>query len=326
MTDVLITVDTELSASAQARGQSARENFDSSILGRCAAGDVGIGWQMDRLDEHGLKAVFFVDPMPALVHGQQIVSDIIGPIRHRGHEVQLHIHTEWLQWVRASPVGGRTGRNIGDFGLEDQIRLLGLARDLLVTGGAPDPVAFRAGNYGADDTSLRALAHLGITWDTSVNPAYLGSDCRVSIDAGQIDAVEKEGVLELPVSGLFDRPGHFRPAQICAVSGREMRAALQHAAGSGQPAFVIVSHSFEMLSRDRQRPNRSVMARFETMCRTIAAHPSLRTYGFADLDPGAQPQRERHDTRLPPDLLRTGRRFVDQLLATWRYERRLMPG
>jgi hypothetical protein len=326
MTHVLISVDTELSAGGQARGQGIRENFESSILGRCPAGDFGVGWQMDRLEQHGLKGVFFVDPMPALVHGEQVIADIVGPILARGHEVQLHIHTEWLQWANASPVAGRSGRNIGDFDLDDQVRLLGLARDILVRAGAPRPIAFRAGNYGADDNSLRALAALGIAWDTSVNPAYLGGDCRVSVAQGQIGAVEKEGVFLLPVSGFFDRPRHFRPAQICAASGMEMRAALSHAAETKQPAFMIVTHSFEMLSRDRQRPNRSVMARFDSLCRAIADHPSLRASGFADLDPGELLDGDRKLERLPANLLRTGLRFADQLIGTWRYERRLLPG
>ncbi|WP_019831367.1 polysaccharide deacetylase family protein [Sphingomonas sp. PR090111-T3T-6A] len=326
MTHVLISVDTELSAGRRARGQGVRENFESSILGRCPAGDFGIGWQMDCLDHHGLKGVFFVDPMPALVHGEQVVADIVGPIRARGHEVQLHIHTEWLRWANSSPVAGRLGHNIGDFDLDDQTRLLSLARDLLVRAGAPQPIAFRAGNYGADDNSLRALAALGVAWDTSVNPAYLGGDCRISVAQGQVGAVEKEGVSLLPVSGFFDRPRHFRPAQICAASGMEMRAALLHAAETGQPAFVIVTHSFEMLSRDRQRPNRSVMARFDSMCRTIADHPSLRTSGFADLDRSEVLGGDRQQERLPANLLRTGLRFADQLIGTWRYERQVLPG
>jgi hypothetical protein len=325
MSDVLITVDTELSAGRQARRLDVRANFESSILGRTAQGDFGIGWQIDRLDAHGLKGVFFVDPMPALVHGEALVADIVGPIVARGHEVQLHIHTEWLEWAKESPVGDRQGRNLRDFALDDQIALLSLARDILVRAGAPQPIAFRAGNFGADDNSLKALAAIGIGWDTSVNAAYLGSDCRISFPPGQATAARLDGVIELPVAGLYDRPGHFRPAQICAISATEMRAALRHAANVPDFAFAIVTHSFEMLSRDRLRPNRAVMARFESLCRTIAATPGLRAAGFADLDATTLMQAAPADTRLPPHTLRTAGRLAEQMLATWRYERRLLP-
>jgi hypothetical protein len=325
MSDVLITVDTELSAGRQARGMDARANFESSILGRTGQGDFGIGWQMDRLEAHGLKGVYFVDPMPALVHGEALVADIVGPIVSRGHEVQLHIHTEWLEWARQSPVGGRQGRNIGDFSLEDQIVLLGLARDIVVRAGAPAPIAFRAGNYGADDNSLKALATIGIAWDASVNPAYLGNGCRISFPADRATAAELDGVTELPVAGLYDRPGHFRPAQICAMSATEMRAALRHTASAKDFAFSIVTHSFEMLSRDRLRPNRAVMARFESLCRTIARTPGLRAAGFTDLDAALLVQAPAASYRLPPNYLHTAGRLAEQLIATWRYERRFLP-
>ncbi|HEY0270253.1 MAG TPA: hypothetical protein VGC10_04605 [Sphingomonas sp.] len=325
MSDVLITVDTELSAGRQARGLDVRANFASAILGRTARGDFGIGWQMDRLEAHGLKGVYFVDPMPALVHGEAVIADIVGPIVARGHEVQLHIHTEWLEWAKESPIGGRRGRNIGDFSLADQTILLGLARDILVRAGAPAPIAFRAGNFGADDNSLKALAAIGIAWDASVNPAYLGDDCRISFPADRAAAATLEGVTEVPVAGLYDRPGHFRPAQVCAMSAAEMRAALRHAAAARNFAFVIVTHSFEMLSRDRLRPNRTVTARFESLCRAIAGTPGLRAAGFADLDAAALVRAPAAADRLSSNYLHTAGRLAEQILATWRYERRLLP-
>ena len=82
MTIALVTVDTELSAGLFQRGWDAHANFAASILGRPAKGDYGIGWQMDRLDEHGLKAIFFIDPAPALVLGGDVIARIIDMV-HR---------------------------------------------------------------------------------------------------------------------------------------------------------------------------------------------------------------------------------------------------
>ena len=323
MTPVLITVDTEMSAGRYARGASARANFESSILGRCAAGAFGIGWQMDRLDAHGLTATFFVDPLPALVYGEGVVADTVGPIVARKHRVELHIHTEWLQWARASPVGGRQGRNIADFAFADQLALLELARDLLLRAGAPAPCAFRAGNFGANDDTLRALAAMGLRWDSSVNA---GMPCAVSVPADEMAAVALHGVLELPVSAIADGPDQLRMAQVCALSKREMTAALAHAGASGAAVFVIVTHSFEMLSRDRRRPNRHVMRRFDAMCESIARDPALFTCGFGDLDEAALLRPAEPGWRLPPDRWRTGRRYLDQAVAAALYERPLGRG
>ena len=326
MTKILITVDTELSARFHHLGIGRDQNFASSILGRCSAGDFGIAWQMDQMERRGLSGIFFIDPLPALVYGEAWLADVVGPVVARGHEVQLHIHTEWLAWAKDSPVEGRTGQNLADFSYEDQHVLLGVAAALLVCAGAPQLTAFRAGNYGADDNSLRALASLGLRWDSSVNAPYLGTTCRIGLETDQVSAVARHGIVELPVGGIHDSGKRIRPAQVCALSAREMSDALNHAAAGAHPAFVVVTHSFEMLSRDRQRPNGSVIARFEAMCDAIAAHPAMTTTGFAALDPvavaqGGAPQ----PSRLRPNRLRTYARIAEQALATWRYDRQLRP-
>ncbi len=322
MTQVLITVDTELSALLHQRGATADANLASSVTGKAGKSEVGIGWQMDRLDRYGLKGVFFVDPMPGLVFGPDIVRRMIEPILTRGHEVQLHIHTEWLEWARQSPVGDRRGTNIGDFSPEDQTVLLEWGRNALESAGAVRPIAFRAGNYGANDDTLKALATLGIIWDASYNTYYRNGPCRLGIDPRQIDPVLRFGVTEIPVSSIVDRPGSVRPAQICALSAREMKLGLCHAAETGWPVFSIVTHSFEMLSRDRQRPNHAVMQRFEAMCCTIASHLRLQSSGFSGLDPVMTTQERPGATRLGPSRLRTLDRMAQQAVATWLYERR----
>ena len=323
-TALLITVDTELSALLHRRGMSLDDNVRSSIWGDATGGSYGIGWQMDQLEEHGLRGVFFLDPMPALVFGTDFLKPVVAAIVERGHEVQLHVHTEWLANATHSPVQGRTGRNIGDFSLGDQMILLGMARTWLEDAGAPAINAFRAGNFGANDDTLRALAQLGIAWDSSVNPAYHRYGCRITGARAQTGITRHTGMLEAPVSGIIDRPGSFRPAQICAMSAGEMRAGLRHAARERHGAFITVIHSFEMLSRDRRRPNLAVMRRFIALCREAARHPAIRTTGFHDLPPELA-DAHAHRPLLPPSLIRTTARRVQQIWGTWRYERRLIP-
>jgi len=325
MTALLITIDTEISALFQEGGMALDANIGSSIWGQAQGRAYGIGWQMDELERHGLKGVFFVDPMPALVHGIDFLKPIVAAIAGRGHEVQLHIHSEWLRWAPSSPIGGRQGRNIGDFHLDDQRALLRLGKDLLEEAGAPPITAFRAGNFGADDDTLRALAALGIAWDSSVNPAYHRYGCRISGARDQVGPSHRFGVSEVPVSGIVDRPGGFRPAQICAMSAREMRMGLRHAARERHPAFVVVTHSFEMLSRDRQRPNHAVMRRFTALCRQASEMADVRVCGFRDLPPTLAIDPIPLPTRVPPSRMRTAGRMAQQLWASWRYERRLIP-
>ena len=310
MTRAIISFDTELSAGLYQRGADARANFESSILGRCRDGDFGIYFQMDMLERHGLTGVFFVDPMPALVYGPEVIDAIVRPIVARGHEVQVHIHTEWLSFARFNPVGRLTGRNIGDFPLAAQRKLIALARDILVGAGAPKPTAFRAGNFGANDDTLRALAALGFRHDSSFNGAYQGHGCAISLDPGNLGMREHHGICEVPVSGLMDGASRFRPAQLCAMSEEEMRDALDHSAASGAMQFSAFSHSFELLSRDRQVPNRLAIARMEALCRAVAGDARVTNGGFATLS--AAPIRARRIQVAAPKPLRTLRRIVEQ--------------
>ena len=313
VTRAIISFDTELSAGLYQRGFDARANFESSILGRCRDGDFGIHFQMDMLERHGLTGVFFIDPMPALVYGSEVIDAIVRPVVARGHEVQVHIHTEWLAFARFNPVGRLTGRNIGDFPFAAQKKLIALARDILVGAGAPRPIAFRAGNFGANDNTLRALAALGFRFDSSFNGAYIGHGCDISLDPTNLGVRTHHGVCEVPVSGLMDRASRFRPAQLCAMSEEEMCDALGHSAAAAAIQFSAFSHSFELLSRDRAVPNRLAIARMEALCRAVAEDARVTNGGFATL-PGP-PVRPGPIAIAAPKPLRTLRRAIEQTVG-----------
>ncbi len=319
ITRVYLTIDTELSSMHYRRHGVAglADNFASSILGRTSAGDFGIIYQMERLDAFGLKGVFFVDPIVAVVAGADMVKRIVDPILEAGHDVQLHAHTEWLEHSSHGPTDGRGGQNMSDFGVEDQVRILDYGIETLVGVGAPMPVAFRAGNYGANDDTLAALAQVGIRYDSSYSPDYGGSVCAISMDKACALPVWRGDVIEVPVSAIEDPTKGLRHAQITALSAQEMLAALVHAAMTGQPCFTIVSHSFELLSRQRQRPNRLVVRRFDRLCEMIAAVPALQSGTYA-----ANPPEAMEDgvvERLPHSMARTLLRQGEQAVSNGLY-------
>jgi hypothetical protein len=329
-TAVYLTIDTEYAAHLPGAGRSPgtrAENFARSIACDTPAGAVGIFHQMDLLDAHGLKGVFFVDPMPALLWGVAAIEDVVGPIVARGHDVQLHCHTEWLEHAPGNPLTrGRTGRNLKDFGAEDQARIIEFARGTLVSAGAPSPIAFRAGNYGANDDTLRALAMLGLAYDTSHGPALSGTgDCAISLGADHRLAGVHHGVIEVPIACIETFGKRLRHGQVTALSRRELIAALIHARDTEQPSVTLVSHSFELLSRDRRRINRLVERRFRRFCEALAALPGVTSATYASAppelcDPGREGPVLRHDP------LRGGARVVEQALANALYSRSLRLG
>lgn len=321
VTRLYITIDTEYDFGFTFRNgaQSRQANFARSIACATPEGEVGIGYQMDMLEAHGLKAVFFVDPMPALIWGTAAIEDIVGPVIARGHDVQLHIHTEWLELAgSANPVRQRTGRNIKDFSFEDQCILLGYARDILVAAGAPAPVAFRAGNYGANDDTLKALAEIGIAYDTSHCPGISGSHCAISLSSACRMPVRHCGLIEVPIGCIAGPNRKLRHAQLTAISSAETLAALHHCLKNEIGAFTLVSHSFELLSRDRSRVNRIVRRRFEKLCARLSLLRGVRT-GTYSCSPPRIGQDSRENSVLPFNPLRTGLRIAEQAATNAMY-------
>jgi len=52
---------------------------------------------MEILSHHGLKSVFFVEPLFATRFGLARLQKMVGLIQDASHEVQLHLHTKWVE-------------------------------------------------------------------------------------------------------------------------------------------------------------------------------------------------------------------------------------
>ena len=123
MTRAPTTIDTALPASRLATEITADKNLRLSVTG-----EHGVGWLMKRMEARGITSMFF-DPMPGVVRGPDRVTRMLEPIMARGHGVQVHFHTERLEWFSDSPVDGCLGRHIGDFALEGLTLLTGRAQN-----------------------------------------------------------------------------------------------------------------------------------------------------------------------------------------------------
>ena len=325
--DVFITVDTEVwPRHPDWRETGLARDIERDILGITPEGDFGVPYQMRVLNEHGLKAAFFVESLCASAAGPAPLRGIVELIQAQGQEVQLHAHSEWLAWMNDSvPPGrtglpGRTGQSLKDFSLDEQAMLIGRAADNLRSCGAHNVCAFRAGNYGANFDTLRALARHGIAMDTSYNAYYLDSQCGLRMPELLLQPRLIEGVWEFPISGFQDWPGHYRHAQLCACTAGEMEQALLSAWRAGWRSFVIVSHGFELIRRRKQialppLPDHFVRRRFERLCRFLAEHrDKFRTRHFTEVDPQSLAATGTGPEPLRSGMHRTAHRFVEQLV------------
>jgi peptidoglycan/xylan/chitin deacetylase (PgdA/CDA1 family) len=314
-TRVFLTIDTEL----MWRHHVAGLPIDAMIARSIEPAGVGVAWQLGVLARHGLKATFFVDPMPALAYGPQVVEAIVAPILAAGQEVQLHLHPNWAG-ARAGDGGRAHGRfELVDHGLEAQHDLIACATRLLTAAGVANPIAFRSGSYAASDATLDALRTLGFVYDSSHNGSEHPWPSGMSLPARQIAPVLHRGIVECPVTLIETAPGRLRHFQICALSVREMRAALDHAERHRHVAVTIVSHGFELASRAGTRPNRIHVRRFEALCAMLAERAdTLPTCWYRDRPDLAL---DRDDAPLGPAMLRTRMRQAEQLWSNLVEER-----
>jgi hypothetical protein len=287
---LLLTVDVEVHpCTPNWRESSLAAEIEQYIDGRTPNGSYGLAYQLSVLKKHRLKAVFFVESLFASEAGKEPLKRTVSMIRDAGHEVQLHIHTEWLSYFRHSFLEGRVGTHMREFSENDQARLVSRSLENLASCGLPDVCAFRAGNYGANLATMRALARNGIRYDSSWNAAYLGGYCGLDVGEPLYGPRLIEGVWEVPISFFEDYPGHVRHGQLAACSFAELRHAMLSASRAGWPTFVIVGHSFELVWRRVRKgrpasPRRLVIRRFEELCRFLAEwRDTLPTGGFVDL-------------------------------------------
>ena len=312
-TRVFLTIDTEFAWRHHAAGLDVETIYARSI----EPAGVGLGYQLERLAAHGLKACFFVDPMPALVFGLAPVKRMVETILAAGQEVQLHLHPNWTA-ARVGDRGAHHGRfQLYEYGRDAQRDLLRGAVELLVAAGAPPPIAFRAGGYAANEDTLRALADLGFVYDSSHNGGE-PEESRIALPPAQIAPVAHH-LVEVPVTVIEDAPGLWRTFQLCALSGAETAAALDHAVAEDHAAVTIVSHGFELANRLGTRANGVHVRRFDTLCRLLALRTeALPTTHFADRPTLAL---DRDDRPLGANALRRRLRQAEQLWSNWVGER-----
>lgn len=316
-TRVLLTIDTELTGRAHADGASWRENYARSF----DPAGVGVPWQLAILAEHGLKACFFVDPMPALLFGMEPVRQMIAPILAAGQEVQLHLHPSWTGAGRRDADAEDAEFELTAYDEAGQRALIARARDLLIEAGAPSPIAFRSGSYAANDATLRALSSLGFVYDSSHNGSEAPWPSAIGLPTTQVAPIVREGIVEVPVTVMEQAPGKLRHLQVAAVSLAELRGAVNHAVRADHPLVTIVSHSFELATRDGRQANAIVRRRFAGLCRLLAKRrDALPTSFFTDLSeiPVGRAARP-----MPPKMVRTAARMAEQAFANLAFERRL---
>ena len=313
MLDVFYTVDVEVWCG----GWKDIDNkfpsaFRQYVYGKTASGDYGLPYQLKLLNDHNLKGVFFVEPLFAARFGEQALAEIVGLIRDAGQEVQLHMHTEWVDEAIVPLLDGVQSKrqHMRYFSLAEQTTLIAKGLQFLRVAGAADINAFRAGSFACNADTLSALSANNITFDSSYNASYFGPTTGICPGLQLTDPMHTLGLYEYPMTVFRDGTRSLRHAQLAACSSGELEALMWQALEAKRGTFVMLSHNFELLNQTRDRPDKIVVRRFQKLCEFLDKNrDSFCTKGFKDLEP--QSFSEQPEPLTSP-IWRTGLRMVEQ--------------
>jgi hypothetical protein len=266
--------------------------FQQYVYGSTANGGFGLPFQLRLLSDHGLKGTFFVEPLFAGRFGLQPLREIVGLVRDAGHEVQLHMHTEWVDESHTPWLGSSTSKRqfLSQFDVHEQTRLLAVGIDLLRQAGVDELQAFRAGSFAFNAETLTSVAANGLRFDASYNPLLFGRESGVGDGRMLLDVTSIGALHEVPMTVFRDGTHRLRHAQLGACSFEELRAALEDAERAGRESFMMLSHSFELLSPGKDREDRIVVDRMRKLCAFLERHRDrFKTTGFSEFEPNPVP-------------------------------------
>lgn len=320
MIDVLLTVDVEVWCDSWERqDETFADCFRGYVYGPTAKGQRGLPYQTEVLNDHGLKAVFFVESLFASRFGVEPLAEIVGLLQQGRQEVQLHLHPEWAQEARTPILAPFEGRRsaMAQFDLDAQTRLLTVAKAHLAQAGQPEVKAFRAGSFAFNTDTIRALRAAGIPFDASYNASLSGPYSGLRPGETPTQPFDADGVWEYPMTVFRDGAGKLRHVQLTACSSQEIESVLWQAAEEGTGTVVILWHNFELLSDDKRTVDPIVQARFRRLCRFLRDNDrSFRVRGFEDMErPTPSPERAIPST----GVVSTGMRMAEQLLRRVAY-------
>lgn len=283
---ILLTCDTELGEVS--RHFDAQDSFDFFVEGKYDGQQVGFDFLNQTASDFGAKMTHFLDVYPAKNGLEKRFSNLVERALNQGHEVELHTHPSWQFDERRI--------FMFQYSEDEQREILAHGIKLLQKWSGKQPLAHRAGGYGADNRIFKLLSEFEIRFDSSYYFRY--RNCPMEgLALNKTQAIE--GVVEVPIT-VFDRQQRYAPGFKKAqrtqldlrmgLSIKEIEAVLDQS----PPGAILVFffHSFNFLqipfnSKTRKfgKPaiDRQLMESYRSMLKMISGRNDCSFATFGDL-------------------------------------------
>lgn len=193
MPQILITIDTEIGELGKYRPDA----FETFVEGKVDGREVGYKLIMDMLDRYQAKGEFFVDIYPYKQLGEDKFANLCEDIAERGHNVQLHTHP--------STAFDEERIYMHQYSLGEQVEILQLGKERIKKWTGKYPMVHRAGGYGINEDTFRALEQAGIHYDSSY--FYENANCHFQCNTKN-KPFKVGSITEVPVT-VFEESAYY---------------------------------------------------------------------------------------------------------------------
>lgn len=322
-TKIVLTVDTEPSIA----GAFIDPGVNLPLIHEPVSGDIdgkseALGFLIETLNSHGLKATFFVETAHTSYFPEAVMGYYVEKLKAAGQDVQLHLHPSWLSFEKGKlSKKGKVTDHCSELERSRLVEVIAQGCDQIETWTGQRPTGMRTGNFSTALKVFDAMNEAGLKHSSNICLAVYRPPEAALLVTGGIHSFS--GIRELPVTCFSDvgpvGRGKLRPMQITALSVREQIALLQQTHEQERGVVVIVTHTFEFLKKKDfryrgLRPNRLVQGRFGRLCRFLATNSdrfavvSLEEAAGECASPAALPPLEGHALRA---TLRAAENFIN---------------
>ncbi|HKG27365.1 MAG TPA: methyltransferase domain-containing protein, partial [Thermomicrobiales bacterium] len=270
---LMITVDVEARPA-----RSRTDPLDRLIWGRFPEGEFGIGRMMSVAERHGVELTMFLDYAEEYLYGDALL-DVGREIHRRGHDLQLHLHPEFMPANFFAALGLDRPDNLSQTSPALADAYLTFLRDRHARVGASAGNAFRGQGYLYSGDILGAMKRHGLRLSSNYNASRSSQPMQFG---AMPPFMWDTGVIEAPIATVFDFRGtrrHFdynfnavvlNGVDLDTCLDRHLEFLDRFYLERGEDAVaVLVMHSWSFLERDAEgifsRPSPDAPDRFDLL-------------------------------------------------------------